>query len=148
VGEKVAYVLAQRFISIDKLMQAKVEDLQNIRDVGVVMSESIVDFFSQDQIRKLIDKLKKYGVNTHEKVIESKNTKLAGKSFVFTGELRSLSRTQAEKTVQESGGDFSSSVSKNTDFLVAGENPGSKYQKAKELGIKIIGEEQFLKLIK
>jgi len=148
VGEKVAYVLAQRFTSIDKLIQAKMEDLQNIRDVGAVMSESIVDFFSQDQTIKLIDKLKKYGVNTHEKVIESKNAKLAGKSFVFTGELTSLSRTQAEKTVQEFGGDFSSSVSKNTDFVVAGENPGSKYQKAKELGIKIIDEDQFRKMIK
>ncbi|HOX54505.1 MAG: NAD-dependent DNA ligase LigA [Candidatus Omnitrophica bacterium] len=148
VGEKAAYVLAQKFASIDKLIQSKIEDLKNIRDIGDVMSESIADFFSQEQTKKLIGKLKKYGVNTYEKVVETRSAKFSGKTFVFTGELKSFSRTEAEKKVRELGGEFSSSVSKETDFVVAGDNPGTKYQKAKELRINIIDEVQFLKMIR
>ncbi|MFH1655129.1 MAG: NAD-dependent DNA ligase LigA [Candidatus Omnitrophota bacterium] len=148
VGEKAAFVLAQRYASLDKLMYANVEEIQNIRDIGSVMAQSIIDFFRQEQTKKIIEKLKKASVNTQEKVIKSTSGKLLDKRFVFTGELKSFARDEAERKVQELGGEFSSSVSKNTDFVVAGENPGSKYQKAKQFGVKIISEQEFSKMIK
>jgi len=148
VGEKAAFVLAQKYGSLDKLMQAKVDELQSIRDIGSIMAQSIVNFFHQEQSKKIIEKLKNAGVNAQEKIIKPKLGELSGKIFVFTGELNSFTRGEAERKVQELGGEASSSVSKNTDFVVAGENPASKYQKAKKLGVKIIDEKEFLKMTK
>jgi len=148
VGEKAAYVLAKRFKSLDNLMEAKKSDLDSIYEVGEVMAESIVEFFKNEKTKMLIDKLKEAGLNMKEEVLRIKKTPLTGKTVVFTGELKEFSRTEAERIVRESGGNVSSSVSKNTDFVVAGENPGSKYQKAKKLGIKIIGEKEFKEMIK
>jgi DNA ligase (NAD+) len=147
VGEKAAYVLAKKFKSMDNLVAAKKEDFDNIYEVGPVMAESIADYFSQPQSKKLIEELKKAGLNFKEKILEVK-TPLTGKSVVFTGELKNYTRLQAEDLVRKTGGDVSSSVSRNTDFVVAGENPGSKYDKAKKLGVKIISEKEFKEMLK
>lgn len=148
VGEKAAFVLAQRFKNIDNLMRARKEDFDAIYEIGRVMAESIVEFFNEDHTKRLINKLKDSGLNMEEKVITVKKSALTGKQIVFTGELENFSRTQAEKLVREHGGNASSSVSINTDFVVTGGNPGSKYDKARKLGVKIITEKEFQEMIK
>ncbi|MCX5782026.1 MAG: NAD-dependent DNA ligase LigA [Elusimicrobia bacterium] len=147
VGEKAAWVLAEKFGNMDKLIPATFEDLTSINEVGPIMAQSIVDFFSQDSVKKLIKQLKDCGVNMAEPKKEKKSQPLAGKTIVLTGELKSFSRNDAEKKIREFGGNPTSSVSKKTDFVVAGEDPGSKFEKAKGLGVKIISESEFLKLI-
>jgi len=148
VGEKAAFVLAQKFKTLDNLMQAKKYDIDTIYEVGEVIAESIDNFFKQTQTKKLIQKLRDAGLNFKEEIVKIKESHLAGKTVVFTGEFRDYSRLQAERLVRELGGNATSSVSKNTDFVVAGENPGSKYDQAKNLGVKIINEEQFKEMIK
>jgi len=147
VGEKAAYVLAQKFGTLDKLMQAKKEDLDAIYEVGTVMAESIVDFFRQESTRELIKKLKSVNLNFKEEAVKKKESLLTGKTVVFTGELISFKRPEAERLVRQRHGNVASSVSKQTDWVVAGSNPGSKYDKAKKLGIKIIDEKEFSRLL-
>jgi len=147
VGEKAALILAEKFITIDNLIEETEEDLQKIYEVGPVIAESIVRFFRQPETKELIEKLKKAGVNVKEEVKKGPKI-LEGKTFVLTGELKSFSRSDAETRVRELGGNATSSVSKKTDFVVVGENPGSKYNEAKKLEIKIISEDEFLKMIK
>lgn len=147
VGEKAAYVLAQKFRTLDNLTQAKIKDFDAIYEVGEVMAKSTVEFFQQENSRRLIKKLKEVSLNLEEKVAVAKKSALTGKTVVFTGELKDFSRSQAERLVRQLGGGASSSVSKNTDLLVAGENPGSKYERAKKMGIKIISEKQFKEII-
>ena len=147
VGEKAAYVLAHKFMTLDNLMKAKQEDFDAIFEVGSVMAESIVNFFRQESTQHLIKKLKESGLNLEEKLTPVKKSPLTGKTVVFTGELKIFSRSEVERLVRQFGGNASSSVSKNTDLVVFGENPGSKYNKAKKLGIKIINEEEFSRLI-
>ena len=147
VGEKAAYVLAKQFKTMDNLAAAKLEDLDKVYEVGQVMAESIVNYFSQSSTKRLIAELKKTGLNLKEEASELKPTGLTGKTVVFTGELKDYSRLQAEELVRKTGGNASSSVSKDTDFVVVGENPGSKYEQAKKLGIKIINEKEFSRLI-
>ncbi len=147
VGEKAAIVLAEKFLNIDNLMKATIEDLQKIYEVGPVMAESIVNFFNQPGAKKLIEKLKNSAVNMKEEIKKGPKI-LEGKTFVFTGELKTFSRNEAEAKVRELGGNATSSVSKKTDYVVVGENPGTKFDKAKKLGIKIINENEFLKIIK
>ena len=148
VGEKAAYVLAQRFKNLVHLMKAHAQDFDAIYEIGSVMSLSIVEFFEQESTRRLINELKNAGLNLEEKIVAVKKSALTGKSIVFTGELKNLSRHQAQVIVRQFGGNPTSSVSENTDFVVAGENPGSKYEKAKELGVKIVSEEDFQEMIK
>jgi len=148
VGEKAASVLAERFHGLDKIMQSDRDDFDNIPEIGEVMAESIAEFFAYSQTRKLLAKLKAVGVNIREPEREIKNSPISGKTFVFTGELNSLTRDEAGKKIRGLGATASSSVSKNTDFVVAGENPGSKFNEARRLGVKIIDEKEFLKLIK
>lgn len=148
VGEKAAYVLAQKFVTMDNLRKAEIADFDAIYEVGQVLAESIVNFFKQESSRRLIKKLKEAGLNLKEKVIPIKKSSLTGKTIVFTGELKSFNRNQAKAMVRQMGGNSSSSISKDTDFVISGENPGSKYDKAKKLGIKIINEEEFKGLIK
>jgi len=147
VGEKAAYVLARHFKTMEALVKAKKEDFDSIYEIGPVMAESIVDYFSQSQTRKLIEELKEAGVNLKEEVSEVKPTLFTGKTVVFTGELQNFSRSEAFKLVRKAGGNPSSSVSRNTDLVVVGENPGSKYDKAKKLGIKIIDEKGFSRIL-
>jgi DNA ligase (NAD+) len=148
VGEKAAYLLAQKFISLDNLGLTRREDLDAIYEVGQVMAGSIVFFFRQESTRRLVKKLKDAGLNLEEKVKPVRKSPFTGKTVVFTGELKGYSRTQAESALRDFGGNVSSGVSSQTDFVVAGENPGSKYEKAKKLGIKIINEAQFVEMIK
>ena len=147
-GEHIADVLAKRFQSIDKLSQQKAENLIQVKEIGPVVAESIHEFFSSRISRKVLDRLAKAGVKMGEKSHPASSAKLAGKSFVFTGELKNYSRTDAEQLVRDLGGTVSSNVSNKTDFVVIGEAPGSKYGKAKKLGVKIIGEKEFEKILK
>ncbi|MDP2905641.1 MAG: NAD-dependent DNA ligase LigA [Candidatus Omnitrophota bacterium] len=148
VGVKAAYVLARRFGSLEKLESAKLEELDKIYEVGSVVARSIVDFFSQPRIKDLAARLKKEGLNFKESAAAVKRTALSGKSVVFTGELKDYSRLQAQEAARAAGADPSADVSKNTDFVIAGSNPGSKYDKAKKLGVKVISEEEFKGMIK
>jgi DNA ligase (NAD+) len=147
IGEKAAHVLAQRFKALDKLLQADCASFDSIYEIGTVMAESIVEFLRQSSTKRLIRKLKTAGLNLEEKAPVAKKSALTSKTVVFTGELGGFSRSQAEGLVRQSGGNISSSVSSKTDLLVAGENPGSKYDKAKKLGVRIIDEKQFSRLI-
>ncbi len=145
IGQKAAETLAKRFRSLEKLMKATKEDLADIHEFGSVMAISVVQFFRQKPTRDLIKKLKEAGVQMEDvqTVSGRKAQKLLRKKFVFTGELKDFTRSQAAEKVKAMGGDVSSSVSRNIDFVVVGENPGSKYIKAKELGVTIINEQQF-----
>lgn len=147
IGEKAAYVLAQEFGTLDKLAAATKEDFENIHEVGPVIAQSLEKFFSQTGTKKLIAKLRQAGVNMTEPKTASRGGRLAGKKFVFTGELEKMSRDEAGELVKKLGGEIVSSVSKNTDYVVAGANPGSKYTKAQNLGVTILDEKQFKELI-
>jgi len=146
VGEETANTLAQYFGSLEKIKNATLEELKEVPDVGEKVAESLYQWFRDKKNLKLIEDLIKAGV----KIISPKKTgtKLQGKTFVFTGALNSMSREEATEIVRMLGGKVSSSVSKNTDYVVVGENPGSKYELAKKLGVKTIKEEEFLNLIK
>lgn len=132
-----------------------IEDLRKIPDIGPAVAESIYDWFHDKHNLALLEKLEKSGIiieyqKRTSSLIATKSIKqkLDGKTFVLTGELDLMARDEAKDKIRELGGDISSSVSKNTDFVVVGKNPGSKYDKARELGIKIIEEEEFLKMMK
>jgi len=148
VGEKAAETLAEEFGSLDALMEAKQEDLESIPEVGPALAGSVREFFQQREIKRLTDRLKKAGLKMEQEKVKKGPQILTGKTFVFTGELKGYSRSEAEKLVKSLGGKASSSVSSKTSYVVAGESPGSKYGKAKELGVSILSEEEFEKLIK
>lgn len=147
VGEKSAYLLAQMFLSIDKLKNLSNEDLERVHEIGSVIAKSVVDYFKRSSTRNLLKKFKKAGLNPKEKVNTLIFNKFKGKKFVFTGELTNLNRRKAGDLVKQFGGEVTSSVSKKTDFIIVGETPGSKYEKAVSLGLKIINEEQFQEMI-
>lgn len=147
-GEKASFVLAKKFKSLDNLLKAKKEDLENIYEVGPVIADSVIDYFSQSQTKEMIKGLREAGLNFKEETMQLRDTALAGKSVVFTGELKDYSRLKAEELVRNFGGNPSSAVSKSTDFLVAGDNPGSKFEKAKKLNVMIIDEKTFKEMIK
>ncbi len=146
VGEETAFDLAKNFGSLEKLSDASSESLSRIPNIGEVVAKSVYGWFKDNQNQKLLQNFKKVGVKPKEFKITKIMNKLAGKTFVFTGGLEVLTREDAQRKVRELGGDVSSDVSKNVDYLVAGEEPGSKYEKAKKLGIKVITEEEFLKI--
>jgi len=148
VGEKAAEVLAEKFGSMDKLMQATEMQLRQIPEVGPVMARSIKEYFSNKFTQEVIKELKKAGVNMVQPKVEKKGPQVfAGMTVVFTGELESMTRSKAEEIVNQMGGNTSSSVSRSNSLVVVGKNPGSKYEKAKQLNIKIIYEDEFLKMI-
>lgn len=147
VGEKAASILAERFHTLDAIMKAEKEDFDRIPEIGEVMAESIADFFSHSEIKQLMLKLKAAGVNTVEPEKRVRTSGISGKTFVFTGELTGMTREEAQGRIKELGAAASSSVSVNTDFVVAGENPGSKLAKARQLKVKILDEKEFLKLL-
>ena len=146
VGEHTARILASSFMTIEKLMEATVNELMAIRDIGPEVAGSIIRFFRERSNIIVIDKFKKAGVNPME-LIRPEATPLAGKSFVFTGTLINLTRNEAKRIVESLGASTMESVTKTTDYVVAGESPGSKLEKAKSAGMEIINEEEFLKLI-
>ena len=146
VGRHIAAIIASRYDSIDDLFGVKAEDLQRIDGIGPKVAQSIEYFFSQKDNRHLIERLKHAGVN----ISAPKNhgpQPLKGKTFVFTGGLNSMTRPEAEDRVRALGGHPSSSVSKDTDYVVAGDSPGSKMDDARKLGIAVIGEKEFLRMI-
>jgi DNA ligase (NAD+) len=147
VGERTGQLLAENFGSLEELEEAKPEDLEKVTEVGPKVSESIVEFFSEPANRKLIKKLHAAGVRPTAEKREIKSQKFAGKSFVFTGALENRSREEAGELVLQHGGKLSGSVSKKTDYVVVGADPGSKYDKAKELGATVLTEAEFEKLI-
>jgi DNA ligase (NAD+) len=147
VGERTGQLLAEHFSSLEELAAAKEEDLEAVPEVGPKVAAAIVEFFSEPANRQLIKKLHKAGVNPTAEKREVKSQKLAGKSFVFTGGLANRSREEAGELVQQHGGKVSGSVSKKTDYVVVGTDPGSKYDKAKELGVPVLTESEFEKLI-
>jgi DNA ligase (NAD+) len=148
VGEKAAYLLAQRFRSMEKLRQAKLAEFDAIYEVGQVMAGSVVAFLRQEATQRLLKKFQAAGLNLEEHLAPVKKSAISGKTIVFTGELQNFSRLQAEALARSLGANASSSVSKNTDLVVAGEKAGSKYDKARKLGVKIIDEKQFKEMIK
>ncbi len=148
VGEETANDLANHFGSLQKIREASFEDLEKINGVGPVVARSLVDWFGDEHNAKLVDRIASYVEIV--KVLQEKGIprKLTGKSFVLTGTLSSLSRDEAKEKIRSFGGDISSSVSKNTSFVVAGDNAGSKLDKARELGVAILSEKEFLKILK
>jgi len=148
VGEETARDLAEHFLSLEGLKKASLSDLENIKDIGPVVARSIYHFFHNKKNLEFINKLKKAGVVVKDQKLKTKSQKLKGKTFVLTGVLDSLTREEAKEKIREMRGEVSESVSKNTDFLVVGREPGSKLEKAKKLGVKTINEKEFLKLIK
>ncbi|UCF12448.1 MAG: NAD-dependent DNA ligase LigA [Thermoplasmatales archaeon] len=146
VGKYAAQLLASQYNSIDKLAITDIEELREIHGLGDKTAEAIGTFFGTEENNELISKLKDIGIKTQE-VITTENMPLKGKKFVFTGRLQSLSRPDASDFVKQKGGIVSSSVSRDTDYVVVGEKPGSKFEKAKKLGLTILDEEEFKKLV-
>lgn len=146
VGERTAKLLAARFGSMENLVAAKQEDLTAINEIGPEIAASIVEFFHERKNIDVMNKFSKAGIKPQKKEIDN-NAPLQGKSFVFTGSMESMGRNDAKSIVENLGGSIHSSVTKKTTYVVAGSDPGSKLDKAKSSGVKIISEEEFLKLI-
>ena len=147
IGEQTSQDLASHFFSLEKLKSASKEDLINIQDVGPVVAESIYSWFREKQNEIFLEKLNRAGIIIENYKPSTINYKLSGKTFVLTGTIESMAREIAKEKIRTLGGDVVDSVSKNTDYVVAGENPGSKLDKAKKLGIIILTEKEFLKII-
>jgi DNA ligase (NAD+) len=156
IGEESAILLSQKskvksqkISDFAKEMQnMSLEDLEKIQDVGPIVAKSVYDWFHNKHNLELLRKLEKNGVKIISQKLKVESQKLLGKIFVLTGALAGLTREEVKANIRELGGDVSSSVSKNTDYVVAGAEPGSKYEKARKLGVKIISEEEFKKLLK
>jgi len=147
VGEETAYDLAEYFGTLKNLQNASREELESIEGVGEVVAESIYKWFREKENSALLKKFLKHIEILSEKKVQNSSKNLAGKTFVLTGTLSRMSRDEAKKEVRLRGGEISSSVSNKTDYVVAGENPGSKFDNAVELGVHVLSEEEFLKLI-
>ena len=147
VGTRTAELLAEHFGSMDDLMKASAEELQEVNDVGPSVSASIREFFDEPSNVELVKRLEKYGL-TFKGVKKVRGTALAGKTFVLTGTLPNYSRDAAKKMIEDAGGKASGSVSKKTDYVVAGDDAGSKLDKARELGVKVIDEGEMVELAK
>lgn len=148
VGSKASKILARKYRTMDNLSNATFEELSEIKDIGAVMANSIREFFSQEQTKHLIEKLKQDGVNMECLEEQSDDNRFEGKTFVLTGTLDTMTRKEAEDIIEKFGGKTSGSVSKKTDYVLAGEEAGSKLTKAQNLGITIISETEFKEMIK
>jgi len=146
VGEETAILLAQNFTTVDELAAAGAGELEAIDGIGPVVAQAIVGWFGEKENKELIKRLKKVLHIVSEKSSEKKSRPLAGKTFVLTGSLAGMSRDEAKEKIRKLGGSISGSVSKKTDYVVAGEEAGSKLDKARELGVKILTEQEFIKL--
>jgi len=147
VGEETAVALARKFKNLNSIKNLSLENLENVPDVGPIVAKSIYEWFQKAYNIRIIEKFKKSGVNVIEGKMIKGSTRLSDKTFVLTGGLESISREEAKDRVRELGGDISSSVSKETSYVVTGIEPGSKLEKAKKLGVKIITEKEFLGLL-
>ncbi len=146
VGERTAELLAQEFGSIDALMAANAEELERVEEVGPRISQAILEFFARPANRELVESLKDAGVDmTAEK--KQRSTQLAGLTFVLTGTLPTLTRDEAKEKIEAAGGKTAGSVSKKTSYVVAGEEAGSKLDKARELKVPVIDEAGLLEML-
>jgi len=147
VGERTAQLLAGHFGSMDAILEAGAEELEQVNEVGPKVAQAIVEFFAEDKNRELVRQLQEAGVAmTAEKRIAG--TKLAGQTFVLTGTLPTMTREAAKEMIEAAGGRVSGSVSKKTNYLVAGEDAGSKLDKARELGVPVLDEDGLQQLVK
>jgi len=147
VGQKAAKVIAERYGSLDAIQAATVEDLTQIRDVGDAIAQSLRSWLDNEQNQHFIRRLREAGVNMTEQV-ERRDDRFAGKTFVLTGTLPDYTRDQAAAIIESFGGKVSSSVSKKTSYVLAGEEAGSKLTKAQSLGVTIIDQAQFDEMIR
>ena len=147
VGERTAQFLAEHFGEMDDLVKASEEELQQVEEVGPRIAKSIVEFFAEPKNRELVDELRAAGLTFRGKK-KQRGTKLAGKTFVLTGTLANYSRDEAKKMIEDAGGKVTGSVSKKTDYVVAGADAGSKLDKAKELGVKVVDEKEMEGLLR
>lgn len=152
IGEKAAKILAEEFETMDKLQGANYEDLVAIDEIGEKMADSIVQYFSEEKVNKLLNELKELGVNMEytgpKRAVPSADSIFAGKTIVLTGKMESLNRNEAKEKIEALGGKITGSVSKKTDLVIAGEAAGSKYDKAVKLGITIWNEDELIEALK
>jgi DNA ligase (NAD+) len=147
VGEETAHDIAGHFKTIEKVRSATEEDLLAISGIGPIVAESVAQFFNDKKNIKIVDDLLKYvQVKSQVHQVHQVTSQIKGKTFVLTGTLQTMSRDEAKEKIRALGGDVSSSVSKETDYVVAGESAGSKLDKAQELGVEILSEAEFLEL--
>jgi DNA ligase (NAD+) len=150
VGERTAGILARQFGSLEKLGQATVEEVDDVHEIGLIMAQSIHDWFNDEGNKELCARLKKAGVRTEAEQQPARaqsDDRFAGKQFVLTGTLPTMTRDEARGLIEDRGGRVTSSVSKKTDFVLAGAEPGSKLDKANELGVRVIDEVAFKKML-
>ncbi|MBE0067855.1 NAD-dependent DNA ligase LigA [Thermoanaerobacterium thermosaccharolyticum] len=148
IGSKAASILANHFKTMDSLEEASFDELTNIEEVGPKMADSIIAFFKEKQNKEILDKLKEAGVNMVKKKSENTSNIFDGLTFVLTGTLSNYTRDEAKKLIEERGGKVTGSVSKKTNYVVAGTDPGSKLSKAQQLGVKVIDEKEFENMLK
>ena len=147
VGEETANDLANHFGKLEKIKDATFDELEAISGVGPIVAQSLTDWFGKKSNSKLLERLLKHVTIDMVKKIDISTLPFAGKSFVLTGTLSTMSRDEAAQKIRELGGDISSSVSKNTSFVVAGEKPGSKLDKAEKFGVRVLSEDEFFKML-
>ena len=148
VGVKASRMLAKKYKTMDNLMNASFDELSMIDDIGPIVANSIREFFLEDQTKDLISKLKIAGVNMNSLEEESEDNRFEGKTFVLTGSLEDFTRNEASEIIERLGGKTSGTVSKKTDYVLAGEDAGSKLTKAQNLGVTVISEAEFKEMIK
>jgi len=148
VGSKAAKVLARKYKTMENLQNASIESLAETEDVGEITANNIMEFFKQEQTKDTIDKLKQAGVNMEVLQEEGLDNRFEGKTFVLTGSLEKYTRLEASNLIEKYGGKVSSSVSKKTSYVLAGEEAGTKLTKAQDLGLKILTEAEFEELVK
>jgi DNA ligase (NAD+) len=148
VGERTAVFLAEAFGSLDQIASASAEELQRAEEVGPKVAAAIVEFFKEPRNRELVDRLRAAGLQFTYEFTRPKGGPLQGKTFVLTGTLPTMSREDAKKMIETAGGKVSSAVSKKTDYVVAGEEAGSKLAKAQELGVRVVNEAELIEMLK
>ena len=147
MGETTALNLANHFGSLEKLLAADCDTLLTVKDVGTVVADSILSFFAEPHNRSVIESLKKHRVHWADIDVSARSQALAGKIFVLTGSLSTMTREEAKERLQSLGATVAGSVSKKTDYVVAGEEAGSKLEKAQALGVAVLDEKEFLKFL-